>query len=67
MTNANEKIIEFEMALMHLQKAVDDLSDIVIKQEKRLSYLERQNVLLQSAIETEVVKPLSEETPPPHY
>ena len=67
MTNANEKIIEFEMALMHLQKAVDDLSDIVIKQEKRLAYLERQNVLLQSAIETEVVKPLSEETPPPHY
>jgi uncharacterized coiled-coil protein SlyX len=58
---------DLEMAVMHLQKALEDLSDMVIKQGKIIEHLERQNVLLQSALETEIVKPLSEETPPPHY
>ena len=51
----------------YLQKSLNELSDMVVKQGKVIEHLERQNMLLQSALETEIVKPLSEETPPPHY
>ena len=63
----NQRVEDLEIAVMQLQKELEDLSDVVIKQGKIIERLERQNVLLQSALETEIVKPLSEETPPPHY
>lgn len=63
----NQRLIDMEIAITHMQKAVDELSDMVIKQGKIIEHLERQNLLLQNALETDIVKPLSEETPPPHY
>ncbi|MBQ8481203.1 MAG: SlyX family protein [Alphaproteobacteria bacterium] len=61
------RLINIEMALDNQQKAIDDLSDVVIKQGKFLDYLLKQSEALKSAIEQDLVKPQSEETPPPHY
>lgn len=60
-------IIEIETAIEHQQKAIDDLSEMVIKQGKMIDVLQKQNRLLQNMLNQDTVKPLSEETPPPHY
>ena len=61
------RLIDIEMALDNQQKAVDDLSEMVIKQGKLIDYLLKQNEALKSAMSQDMVKPQSEETPPPHY
>ena len=61
------RLIDIEMALDNQQKAVDDLSEMVIKQGKLIDYLLKQNEALKSAVCQDTVKPQSEETPPPHY
>ena len=60
-------IIEIETVIEHQQKAIDDLSEMVIKQGKLIDVLQKQNRLLQNMLNQDTVKPLSEETPPPHY
>ena len=62
-----DRLINIEMALDNQQKAVDDLSEMVIKQGKLIDYLLKQNEALKSAMSQDTVKPQSEETPPPHY
>lgn len=63
----DKRLVDVEINITYLQKSLNELSDMVVKQGKVIEHLERQNMLLQSALETEIVKPLSEETPPPHY
>lgn len=63
----HNRLIDIEMALDNEQKSIEDLSDMVVKQGKILDYLLKQNEALKSAISQDVVKPQSEETPPPHY
>lgn len=63
----NNRLIDIEMSLANLQKALDDLSDVVIEQGKQINRLQKQNEFLKNVITQDVVKPLSEETPPPHY
>lgn len=55
------------MTLDNQQKALDDLSEVVVKQGKIIDTLLAQNSLLKSMLSQDIVKPLSEETPPPHY
>lgn len=62
-----QRLIEIETALALNEKYIDDLNDIVIEQGKKIDYLIKQNKYLLAKIEEDVVKPLSEETPPPHY
>ena len=61
------RLTDIEMTLAHQQKAVDELSEMVIRQGKILDYLQKQMEMLLATTEQDVVKPLSEETPPPHY
>lgn len=61
------RLMDIEMAIANQQKALDDLSDVVIKQGKVIDELLRQNETLRGLISQDVVKPLDEETPPPHY
>lgn len=61
------RLIELEMISDQHQRMLDDLNDAVIRQEKLIAQLQKQNELLKDALTHEVVKPLSEETPPPHY
>ncbi|MDO4161515.1 MAG: SlyX family protein [Pseudomonadota bacterium] len=69
MTDAelHKRLIAIEMALDNQQKALDDLSDVVVKQGKIIDTLTAQNALLKSMLSQDIVKPQSEETPPPHY
>ncbi len=65
--NIDNRLIDIEIALSNQQKAIDDLSDVVVAQGKMIDALQKQNAILKSMINQDVVKPLSEETPPPHY
>ena len=62
-----ERLVAIEMALDNQQKAIDDLSEMLIKQGKIISHVQKQNEWLKNNINQDVVKPLAEETPPPHY
>lgn len=61
------RLIDIEMAVTNLQRMVDDLNDVVIKQGKTIDLLIKEHKILASMLNDENVKPLSEETPPPHY
>ena len=62
-----DRFIAIETDLTHLQKSVDELSEMLIKQGKTIDYLLKQNEWLKNRMEQDVVKPQEEETPPPHY
>ena len=62
-----ERLIKIETALTQSEKYIDDLNEIVIEQGKKIDYLIKQHKYLLGKLEEEAVKPLSEETPPPHY
>lgn len=61
------RLIDIEIALDTQQRAIDDLSEILIKQGKIIEHLQKQNEWLKNNINQDVVRPLAEETPPPHY
>lgn len=65
--DVEQRLIEVETALAQSEKYIDDLNAVVIEQGKKIDYLIKQNKYLLAKIEEDVVKPLSEETPPPHY
>lgn len=67
MDNLEERLMNIEMALANQERVVDDLNQVVIEQGKMIDLLQKQNQYLLSRLEEETVKPLSEETPPPHY
>lgn len=69
MENLNERLINIEMALSDLERMVDDLNDVIIRQGKDISFLQKQNHYLIEALRNtqSTVKPENEETPPPHY
>ena len=61
------RFIDIEIAIANLQKTVDELNEVVIKQGNLIDKLIKENRLLATLIKDNTVKPLSEETPPPHY
>ncbi|MBR1841373.1 MAG: SlyX family protein [Alphaproteobacteria bacterium] len=61
------RLIDIEMTLDTQSKILEDLSEMVIRQGKMIDYLFKQNEMLRDSLSTDVVKPLSDETPPPHY
>jgi len=63
----DERFINLEMAITEQQRMLDDLNDVIIRQQKKIDFLKKENILLKALIEHEQVKPLSEEVPPPHY
>jgi len=67
MENIEDRLIAIEMALANQEKMTDDLNQVVIEQGKMIDRLAQQNKYLLNLLERETVKPLSEETPPPHY
>lgn len=62
-----ERLIAIESSLAVQEKFVDDLNQVVIEQGKIIERLVKQNQYLLSLNNDDVVRPLSEETPPPHY
>lgn len=62
-----ERLIEIETALANLEKTVDELNEVIVRQDKEIEALKKSHKYIAELVEAEVVKPLSEETPPPHY
>ena len=67
MDNLEERLIEIETALANQERIVEDLNSVVIAQGKIIDRLVKQNQYLMSVVNQDTVKPVSEETPPPHY
>ena len=67
LNDIDERLMAIEIALANQEKITDDLNQVVIEQGKTIDKLVKQNKYLLNLLEREVVKPLSEETPPPHY
>lgn len=63
----DERLTDIEIMLANQQKMLDDLNDVMIAQGKTIDHLKKELAYLQNTVKDEVVKPLSEETPPPHY
>lgn len=61
-----ERLKEIEMAIANLERVVDELNTETIRQSRIIEKLERENKEIKETIGGNV-KPLSEETPPPHY
>ena len=49
------------------EKITEDLNQVIIEQGRMIDRLVKQNQYLMNLAEQDTVKPLSEETPPPHY
>ena len=67
MTDIEQRLIDIETAIANQDRIIEDLNEVVIMQGKQIDNLLKQNQYLLSVLEDETVKPLSEETPPPHY
>ena len=62
-----QRLISIESAIACLEKTNEELNQVVIAQGKTIDMLLRQNKYLFDSLNAEVVKPLDEEVPPPHY
>ena len=62
-----ERLINIEIALANQERIIEDLNQVIISQGKQLDLLQKQTEMLVERLERGDVKPLSEETPPPHY
>ena len=67
MDNLTERLTNIERHLADLEMQLDDLNTMVIRQGKQIDRLEKECRLLRDSVDASLVKPLSEETPPPHY
>ena len=83
MTNElEERLVAIEMALANQEKITEDAFElgadyyimkpfdndmVIIEQGRMIDRLVKQNQYLMTLAEQDTVKPLSEETPPPHY
>ena len=61
-----DRLTEIEIFLTNLERTVEELNSELIRQSKIIKRLELDNKALKEMIGSNV-KPLSEETPPPHY
>ena len=62
-----ERLNNIEICLAEQERILDDLNTEVLRLTKIVANLEKQIEQLKAEREESLVKPLSEETPPPHY
>ena len=69
MENINNRLIDIEIVLSNLERTVEELNEVIIKQGKDIAFLQKQNHFLVEALRNTqtTVKSQEEETPPPHY
>ncbi len=66
MTDEN-RLMELELAVADLQRTVEELNAELIRLNKIQNAVEHEVKELKETVDISPVKPLSEETPPPHY
>lgn len=62
-----QRLIDIETAIANQEKTLEELNKVVYEQGMKIDNLLKINKYLLDMIDKDVVKPLSEETPPPHY
>jgi len=62
-----KRLTEIEIYLAEQERILEDLNTEVLRLSKQVAFLEKQIEQLKAEKEETLVKPLSEETPPPHY
>ncbi len=62
-----QRLQALELFALDMGKKADDLNETVIRLNKENDRLKHTQKMLQAALSEVGVKPLSEETPPPHY
>ena len=62
-----KRLTEIEIYLAEQERILEDLNTEVLRLSKQVAFLEKQVEQLKAEKEETLVKPLSEETPPPHY
>lgn len=62
-----KEIVDLQIRLTEQERQLEDLNQAVLRLSKLVVRLEKQYTALQEAMQENLVKPLSEETPPPHY
>lgn len=67
MTNMEERLINLEILYTNQEKTINELNDECVRMSKIIDALVKQNKMLMEFLKESPVKPLSEETPPPHY
>jgi SlyX protein len=65
----SEQITDLEIRLTYQESALQELNDVIVKQQDQIDALivEVRRLRQQLASGSEFVRPQSEETPPPHY
>jgi uncharacterized coiled-coil protein SlyX len=65
-----ERITELELRFMHQEQTINDLNEIVCRQELALERLEREMSVMREQLKTaasSINRSPEEEEPPPHY
>ncbi len=63
-----ERIIELEKRVAFQENTIEELSQVLIDQQKKIEALEMELRRVQLRVsEEEIVRPQEEEEPPPHY
>lgn len=65
--NIQDRLTDLEMFVSTQEQVIEDLNAEVIRLSKLVESLMGQVKLLREMNKEPMVKPLSEETPPPHY
>ena len=67
--NQEQHITELEIRVAHQDRTIDDLSDVIVEQQKRLDALNVRIGKLEGFMETASASEgaREEESPPPHY
>lgn len=66
MEDFQNRLNALEIDITHQQKMLDELNEELIKQWKIIDKLVKENREIKESLDSNI-KPLSEETPPPHY
>lgn len=67
MNTQEEKFIQIEITLTEHEKTINELNDECIRMNKIIDSLVKQVKMLSEQLKEGNIKPLSEETRPPHY
>lgn len=67
MKSIEERLVDLEILYTDQEKVINELNDECIRMSKIIDTLVKQNKMLMEYLKESPVKPLSEETPPPHY
>lgn len=67
MNDNDERLINIEISLANCEKIIDELNDVIIEQGKKIDALVKGYKYIIDTMQEDGIKPLSEESPPPHY